>query len=95
MAKEENEKSPNLVKVREDREVVRFSTCADGKFKTLSASPWKKKDEEVTIADLRKRVEPWLTALFQSEHLSLLIGTGLTSAACCATGGKPRAMEEQ
>lgn len=95
MAKEEYEKSPNLVKVREDREVVRFSTCADGKFKTLSASPWKKKDEEVTIADLRKRVEPWLTALFQSEHLSLLIGTGLTSAACCATGGKPRAMEEQ
>ena len=95
MAKEEYEKSPNLGKVREDREVVRFSTCADGKFKTLSASPWKKKDEEVTIADLRKRVEPWLTALFQSEHLSLLIGTGLTSAACCATGGKPRAMEEQ
>jgi len=95
MTKEEYEKSPNLVKVREDREVVRLATCADGKFKTLSDSPWKQKDEEVTIADLRKLVEPWLTALFQSEHLSLLIGTGLTSAACFATGGKPRAMEEQ
>ena len=29
---------------------------------------------------LRKEIEPWLTALFQSEHLSLLMGTGITSA---------------
>ena len=95
MTKDEYEKSPNLVKVREDREILRLAICADEKFKTLSDSAWKTKDEEVTIVDLRKRVEPWLTALFQSEHLSLLIGTGLTSAACYATGGKPRAMEEQ
>lgn len=27
---------------------------------------------------LRDKVEPWLTALFQSEHLSLLAGAGLT-----------------
>ena len=31
---------------------------------------------------LRKEIEPWLTALFQSEHLSLLIGSGLSLAAC-------------
>ena len=29
---------------------------------------------------LRQRIEPWLTALVQSEHLSLLIGSGLTHA---------------
>ena len=29
---------------------------------------------------LRPRIEPWLTALVQSEHLSLLIGSGLTHA---------------
>ncbi|SCZ84370.1 hypothetical protein [Nitrosomonas mobilis] len=29
---------------------------------------------------MRSRVEPWLTALFQSEHLSLLAGSGLTHA---------------
>jgi hypothetical protein len=29
---------------------------------------------------LRKGIEPWLTSLFQSEHLSLLIGTGLSIA---------------
>lgn len=33
---------------------------------------------------IRKKVEPWLTALFQSEHLSLLVGTGLS----IALGGK-------
>jgi hypothetical protein len=30
---------------------------------------------------LRKDIEPWLTALFQSEHLSLLTGAGISSAA--------------
>lgn len=29
---------------------------------------------------LRKEIEPWLTALFQSEHLSLMLGSGLSSA---------------
>ena len=30
---------------------------------------------------LRPEIEPWLTALFQSEHLSLLLGAGISSAA--------------
>ncbi len=29
---------------------------------------------------LRETIEPWLTALFQSEHLSLLTGSGISSA---------------
>jgi len=28
----------------------------------------------------REQVEPWLSALFQAEHLSLLVGSGLTTA---------------
>ncbi|SUY95306.1 Uncharacterised protein [Citrobacter freundii] len=40
---------------------------------------------------LRSRVEPWLTALFQSEHLNILIGAGLSSAIQeSATGTKPQ-----
>lgn len=35
---------------------------------------------EINAEELKKEVEPWLSAIFQSEHLSLLIGTGLTSA---------------
>lgn len=40
--------------------------------------PAKKPDAE----ELRKEIEPWLTALSQSEHLSLLIGSGFSLAAC-------------
>ena len=37
---------------------------------------------------LRKEIEPWLTALFQSEHLSLLMGAGISSAAHWMAKGK-------
>ena len=35
---------------------------------------------EDAIKKYRDKIEPWLTAVFQSEHLALLAGTGLTSA---------------
>ena len=42
---------------------------------------------------LRPRIEPWLTAVFQSEHLSLLLGTGLTTGICYEAGISPQAMQ--
>lgn len=36
--------------------------------------------EEINEDKLRSEIEPWLTALFQSEHLSLLTGAGITNA---------------
>ncbi|HUN16178.1 MAG TPA: SIR2 family protein [Saprospiraceae bacterium] len=33
--------------------------------------------DEPKVDSLRKRIEPWLTAIFQSEHFSLLLGAGL------------------
>lgn len=33
--------------------------------------------DEAKIDILRKKIEPWLTAIFQSEHFSLLVGAGL------------------
>lgn len=36
--------------------------------------------DEPNAEELRNIVEPWLTALFQSEHLSLLTGAGISSA---------------
>lgn len=44
------------------------------------ACSWAKADEFIGPEKLRPRIEPWLTALVQSEHLSLLIGSGLTHA---------------
>jgi len=36
--------------------------------------------DEKKISLLRSKIEPWLTSIFQSEHFSLLVGTGLTSS---------------
>jgi hypothetical protein len=38
------------------------------------------------IGDLRKQIEPWLSAVFQSEHLSLLLGNGLALGIASAAG---------
>lgn len=45
--------------------------------------------ESKEIDNHRKRVEPWLSAVFQSEHLSLLLGNGFTTA--CAAACKTHA----
>jgi hypothetical protein len=37
-------------------------------------------DRERKISNYRKEIEPWLSAIFQSEHFSLLLGSGLTAA---------------
>ncbi len=39
-----------------------------------------KLDAEPKPDDHRDHIEPWLTALFQAEHLGLLVGSGLTAA---------------
>ncbi|HAU1107036.1 TPA: hypothetical protein JBI05_01005 [Legionella pneumophila] len=37
-------------------------------------------DEKPNPENLQKIIEPWLTALFQSEHLSLVLGAGISTA---------------
>jgi len=36
-----------------------------------------KKNDKINKQKIREKIEPWLTAVFQSEHLSLLVGSGL------------------
>lgn len=47
--------------------------------------------KEPDIKEYRRRIEPWLTALFQSEHLSLLVGSGISSAVHTLATGSPGA----
>ena len=47
--------------------------------------------EAPEIKEKRRRVEPWLTALFQSDHLSLLAGSGISSAVHTLATGSPGA----
>lgn len=73
-----------FLKVCDDDEKITL-TPKDDIFETSSDISWGKKDA-ITYPDLQKRVEPWLTALFEAEHLSLLAGSGLTTAVSSLAG---------
>ena len=78
----------NFLKVRSDLRPLQFS-ASENKF-TLAAgseAEWASEGEFDQKA-LRKQIEPWLTSLFQSEHLSLLAGSGLTHAVHRLATGK-------
>jgi hypothetical protein len=91
VSENEDKTSINILKVRDDDQVFKFELDSEGKYKPPEDTnvSWIK-GGELTIQDLRNRIEPWLTALFQSEHLSLLVGSGLTKAIQkIATDGAP------
>jgi len=48
--------------------------------------------DEKKISILRGKIEPWLTSIFQSEHFSLLVGTGLTTGLTNIAEVKSQAM---
>ncbi len=50
------------------------------RLSTDAPCSWVNDAKDIRPDKLRSRIEPWLTALVQSEHLSLLIGSGLTHA---------------
>ena len=81
------ENSQQIIKTRDDHAPVlmeRNATTPDpNKACRLAADAdcsWAKADEPFGADKLRPRIEPWLTALVQSDHLSVLIGSGLTHA---------------
>ena len=77
-----------LIKTRDDHIPVRLFRCADGRsakrlqFRVADDADcsWARSSSTVGPETLRPRIEPWLTSLVQSEHLSLLVGSGLTHA---------------
>jgi hypothetical protein len=76
-----------ILKCRDDKNPIVFSkppaAVGEGVLFTLaegSECSWQKKEETFGSEKLRPRIEPWLTALFQSEHLALLVGSGLSNA---------------
>ena len=75
------ERNPNILKIRDDRDPLYLGWGENG-FNCLQSSSWLSPGEKGTISlsDLRNGIEPWLTSLFQSEHLALLAGSGLSTA---------------
>lgn len=77
----------NILKVRDDHQFLKFSEAGgnadeDKKFELPEGvqAAWLGHKRSFGYKELRNRIEPWLTSLFQSEHLSLLAGSGLTTA---------------
>lgn len=76
----------NILKVRDDSTpLTLIQSERGGAFSVPEDNPsssWLStgKEGKISLSDLRSGIEPWLTSLFQSEHLSLLTGTGLSIA---------------
>ncbi|KAA9338959.1 SIR2 family protein [Adhaeribacter soli] len=49
-------------------------------------------DEISDQKGLRKKIEPWFSTIFQSEHFSLLIGSGLTTSVSYLAGNASQGM---
>lgn len=88
-------KATNTLKVRDDHQPVCFEqTSEKGRFRLCAGQDAAWGAEEFGVKELRSRIEPWLTSLFQSEHLSILAGSGLTHAVHrLATGEKAAGMD--
>ena len=75
----------NIIKTRDDAHPLCFVHNVDGKYSLCEHHrmySWCESTGDFDEQTLRERIEPWLTALFQSEHLSLLTGSGLTIGIC-------------
>lgn len=76
-----------ILKCREDKMPIILSNIQDTregrvqfKLDDECECSWLQKGEALGPEKLRQRIEPWLTALFQSEHLAVLVGSGLSHA---------------
>ena len=58
----------------------------------LDAIPTALSDLDDFTNTARKNIEPWLSAVFQAEHLNLLIGSGFTTSIARRAGGTATAM---
>lgn len=69
--------------------------CRAGSFYELLDDLPSSPDEVEKFCDqTRKQVEPWLSAVFQAEHLNLLIGSGFTAAIGAISGATATGMSK-
>ena len=78
----------NIIKTRDDPQPVAFeqveqaNSSEQQSFRLVAdtSCSWVRSDEAFGTKKLRERIEPWLTSLCQSEHFSMLLGSGLSNA---------------
>jgi hypothetical protein len=62
-------------------------------FFSAEELPRETEELEAHISNARKRIEPWLSAVFQAEHLNLLVGSGFTTAVAHLAGATAVSMD--
>lgn len=88
----------NILKIRDDNNYFSLTKQETGfsfgeETQIPSWLPERKQSGEISLSVLRSGIEPWLTSLFQSEHLAVLAGNGLSKAIqYLATGSSNSAM---
>ena len=78
------ENGGNAIKTRDDCKLILIDQ--DGIVQNQEDCNWLPEERIVSSNTFRSRIEPWLISLFQSEHLSLLGGSGLTNAISTLAG---------
>lgn len=66
---------------------------AGSAIETFDAVPTDVIELDQFVAIHRRRIEPWLSAVFQAEHLNLLLGSGFTTAVAFAAGVSATGMD--
>lgn len=66
---------------------------AGSAIETFDAVPTDVIELDQFVAMHRRRIEPWLSAVFQAEHLNLLLGSGFTTAVAFAAGVSATGMD--
>jgi hypothetical protein len=49
---------------------------------------------DALVGNARKQIEPWLSAVFQAEHLNVVLGSGFTTAIALKAGGGATGMSK-
>ena len=88
---EDNKKTTNYLKVGGDPDYIKLLWGEENnKFEVDKTTVGQTNGlTNKSPLELRKEIEPWLTALFQSERLNLLIGCGLTISQESIANGQP------
>lgn len=65
-----------------------------GHSESCEAIPIDANELDAFAGAARKHIEPWLSAVFQAEHLNLLLGSGFTTAISAIAGGGATGMSK-
>lgn len=83
----------NILKIRDDS-IIRLTSKNDNKYTIVDGKipSWLNNGRQSSLVfglpELRTGIESWFTSLFQSEHLSVLTGNGLSTAVQSLANGK-------